>query len=279
MKITQYGKSYVVHRWRAWTRWWRHPERELARRQFRRGIRFWWHGLWKYILIFALLLKCAELASMFLDPRRFWFISDIAATIPLVGMIAWLICIQDEGMNFFRGRRLGEIMITPSGPRRYFPSLLMAPLATIVSCGAMITVFNVLAAIVFLYHPPPGGDATFSYFYKRINGATLEFGSWIFFFGGITAAIAAWTIGNGRSVAMVKSVLIFLGIYFLFAFLAFAIQLTAGRFSRTAEFIATNYVMPVCAIAFGILIWRDSLNRLRGPKAIEHLQKIMESAK
>lgn len=295
--MTQYGQSWAAHRWRMWRRWWRHPQRELARRQWRRGMGFWRRPPWIYILLFIVIFKAASpfwMRMLFASGRPIspWIIMiSYSNLIPsLLILIAWANCMQDEALHFFRGKRLGELLSTPAGPRHYFPTLLLAPIAAYGTIQAVSALINVATSTWWLLHRhvPESRAYLFPWFDRQMAWDVLTilwrvllgYATQVIMMAGLTALAASITIGNGRMSALIRSILVAIGIYIL---LSIVTQLTVffgyparGGFSMPITVI--SYLNTFITVGIGVLLWRVGLRRLRGPGTIARLQKAMESA-
>ncbi len=110
---------------RAWRRWWRHPDRLLARRQFRRGVRVRWY--WLVLLVLVTLPQGFLLPE---DPSQ----SHALLRIPMfliyfcMYLGLWVSSMQNDCLRFFRGERLEELRVTPIRAEDLIPALLLAPI-------------------------------------------------------------------------------------------------------------------------------------------------------
>lgn len=285
MKITDYGKSCVVHRWQLWMRWWRHPERELMRRQFRRGIGFWKRWPWNFVLILTIVVQCMlTVASLFGAVISIDVFDDVFGLLLVILMvIAWVNRLQDDGMNYFRGSRLGELLITPSGPRRYFPALLMAPIGVLGLMQTIWFVITIIGIVANIFIADPNVQLSFYYLGEglafQLMWEIFSFVETMAIIAGMTARVAAWSIGDNRTAAIMKSVLGFLGVTVFLVLLKCAVSMVWGLLFETAGLILLFCIQSSAGIGIGLLLWHTGLKKLRGPKTVVRLQKAMESSK
>lgn len=299
MELPQDIYSYLVFHWTAWKRWWRHPEREFVRRQLRRSILFWTRSPWVVVLVGIIIFKIWFLlwtrTAFGASGRTMTVTSSIIFTgisvlVPLVNIIVWANCMQDEGMNYFRGKRLGELLSTPAGPQRYFPVLLIAPIAC---WGAISLLIGVMDAGMSLWlliqrHPSIHYDL-FPWFNRSLAAAfvatiwrsLLGFLTLLMMMAGITALAASFTIGKERTNAMIHSILIAIAVLVISSVLMQVVMFLTFRyisiFWRSINF--HYYFTIFYVIGISLVMWRIGMRRLRGPKTIERLQRAMESAK
>ncbi len=247
---------------RAWARWWRHEDRALARRQLRRGLRPPWLLLGLYVLMQVLV------QLMFLDWPRGSKLFIVSPWFFLLGLLfnglalaSVLVVIDRDCLAYFRGSRLRDLLLTPITARQLFPTLLLAPIATL----TLLLAISQLADAFGRYGS--GWDLldprTLLYLISRLGLHT-----------GIAALTVALTITRPSRLKL-AAIGISLHLFVFYIVIQALYILSGNSFESQSALAATMYSAHIILAA---LAWFFALRRLRSDTLLDRLRVGLELA-